>query len=84
MTKLFQVETPTFVAGFCVDAKNVIWRTAPILKWMEDKPLYVAESYCRKRGWKLKEVNAEKTERDTKGEAKADPGVEQAVDPTET
>jgi len=56
MIRLFQVEAPHFTAGFCVDVTNLVWRTAPILKWMEDKPLYVAESYCRKKGWKLIEI----------------------------
>jgi hypothetical protein len=59
MTALYQVQSDKFTAGFCVDAKNTIWETAPVLKWMKDKPLYVAESYCRKKGWKLVQLQSE-------------------------
>ncbi len=52
-TKLFQIKSPTFVAGFCVDAKNLVWKAAPILKWLEEKPLYFVDSYCKKKGWEL-------------------------------
>jgi hypothetical protein len=56
MIRLFQIKAPHFVAGFCVDAKNTIWKAAPIIRWLEDRNLYVAESYCRKRGWKLLDI----------------------------
>ena len=63
MAKLFQIEGRVggkdFTAGFCVDGKNLIWETSPILKWMKDRPLYVAESYCKKRGWKLTNLSEE-------------------------
>jgi len=63
-TRLFQIEAPTFTAGFCVDKKNTVWKAAPILKWMEEKPLYFIDSYCKKKGWKLNslgEVGGENT-----------------------
>lgn len=53
---LFSVSSKYFTAGFCVDAKNTVWQAAPIIAWMKEKPLYVVQSYCKKRGWKLEEV----------------------------
>lgn len=53
MIRLFQIKSPNFTAGFCVDAKNLVWRTAPIIKWLEEKPLYFVDSYCKKKGWEL-------------------------------
>lgn len=53
MARLFQVQAPHFTAGFCVDSKNIVWKAATILKWMEEKPLYFVDSYCKKKGWKL-------------------------------
>jgi hypothetical protein len=38
---------------------------------MEEKPLYVAESYCRKRGWKLIEIPNDA--REEKAEVRATP-----------
>ena len=52
-TRLFQIQNDKFTAGFCVDKKNLVWRAAPILAWLEEKPLYFVDSYCKKRGWKL-------------------------------
>ena len=68
MTRLFQVKAPNFTAGFCVDKKNIVWRTAPIIKWMEEKPLYFVDSYCKKKGWELislGDLNHEDTPKNT-------------------
>ena len=63
-TKLFQIKSPTFVAGFCVDVKGLVWKAAPVLRWLEEKPLYFVDSYCKKKGWELislGEVGGDKT-----------------------
>lgn len=54
---LFQVQSPHFTAGFCVDAKNVVWEAAPILRWMKNKHLKFVEVYCKNKGWSLVSVN---------------------------
>lgn len=54
---LFQIQSPRFVAGFCVDAKNIVWEAAPIIKWMKDKPLGFVASYCKTKGWSLIHVD---------------------------
>ena len=57
---LFQVHAEgdrPFTAGFCVDAKNTVWRAAPIIKWMEEKPLDFIKQYCARKRWKLIKVN---------------------------
>lgn len=56
MATLYQIVAPHFTAGFCTDSNNTIWETAPKLKWLRDKPLYVAESYCKKKNWKLEQI----------------------------
>ncbi len=50
---LYQVSTPNWVAGFCVDAKGYVWEAAPIIKWMREKPLTFIVSYCKNKNWKL-------------------------------
>ena len=58
-TKLFQVHAPNkFTAGFCVDGTDTVWETAPILRWMKDKPLAFIQSYCKHKGWELNQVNS--------------------------
>lgn len=42
-----------FTAGFCVDAKNTVWKAAPILRWMQEKPFSFVASYCKNQGWQL-------------------------------
>lgn len=56
MTQLFRIEAPKFVAGFCVDSKDLVWETAPIIQWMKDKPLGFIKDYCTHKGWKLEHV----------------------------
>ena len=51
-----------------MDKKNIVWRTAPIIKWMEEKPLYFVDSYCKKKGWELislGDLNHEDTPKNT-------------------
>lgn len=54
---LFQITTPRFVAGFCTDAKGIVWTAAPIIKWMKDKPLGFIANYCKTKGWTLARVD---------------------------
>lgn len=56
MPNLYQIVSPRFTAGFCVDAKDVCWEAAPIIRWLKDKPLSFITSYCKNKGWKLAEV----------------------------
>jgi len=84
MIKLFQVDGEDvkgkFTAGFCVDVKNTIWKAAPKLKWLEEKPLYVAESYCRKRGWNLYEIpNDARKEKEGQSLSEDEAGVHEEV-----
>jgi hypothetical protein len=44
-----------FSCGFCVDAKDTVWEAAPIIKWMKEKPLSFIISYCKEKGWDLKQ-----------------------------
>lgn len=56
---LFQVQAEgdrPFTAGFCVDAKNFVWKAAPIIRWMEDKPLEFIKQYCARKKWRLTKV----------------------------
>lgn len=58
---LYQISTPenapkAFVAGLCVDAKGVVWKAAPIIRWLEEKPMGFVAGYCKKKGWKLDSV----------------------------
>lgn len=59
MADLYQINAPgKFIAGFCVDVTGLVWETAPILKWMKDKPLSFIMDYCKHKGWELKKVGA--------------------------
>jgi hypothetical protein len=58
MIHVFQIQADAnvrkpFTAGFCVDAKETVWKAAPIIRWMEDKPLSFIREYCKRREWKL-------------------------------
>ena len=56
---LFQIQANTpraFTAGFCVDAQDTVWKAAPIIKWMEEKPLSFVKTYCVRKHWKLTRV----------------------------
>lgn len=39
MIDLYQIQAKHFTAGFCIDATGLVWKTAPIIRWMEEKPL---------------------------------------------
>jgi hypothetical protein len=54
---LYQIKTPKFTAGFCIDANEMVWEAAPIIKWMKNKPLSFITSYCKNKGWELCLVN---------------------------
>lgn len=57
MADLYQITAPNkFTAGFCVDAKGLVWETAPIIKWMKDKPIHFITDYCKHKGWKLEKL----------------------------
>jgi hypothetical protein len=56
MTQLYRIEAPHFVAGFCVDAKGLVWEAAPVLTWMREKPITFITDYCKHKGWKLQNV----------------------------
>lgn len=45
-----------FTAGFCVDATGYVWETAPIIKWMKDKPISFITDYCKHKNWTLDHV----------------------------
>lgn len=50
---MYQILSPKFAAGLCVDAKGDVWKAAPIIRWMEEKPLHFVQNYCKSKGWKL-------------------------------
>lgn len=57
---LYQVQADgnrPFTAGLCVDARGDVWRAAPIIRWMEEKPLEFIKQYCVRRGWKVIRVS---------------------------
>lgn len=56
---LYQVTAPHFTAGFCLDAKELVWEAAPAIKWMKDKPLTFIQSYCQHKKWKLEYVSTD-------------------------
>lgn len=58
LRELFQIQAPYFTAGFCVDAKNIVWKAAPIIRWLEDKPYSFVVDYCKKKGWRLLSVSS--------------------------
>ncbi len=53
---LFQIKAPHFVAGFCLDARNVVWEAASVIKWFKGKPLGFVVSYCKSKGWEINAV----------------------------
>lgn len=57
---LFQVQADgdkPFTAGFCVDAKELVWKAAPKIRWMEEKPLEFIKQYCARKKWRLVKVS---------------------------
>lgn len=53
---LYQITSPYFCAGLCVDAKGTVWEAAPIIKWMREKPITFVIDYCKNKKWDIKNV----------------------------
>lgn len=56
---LYRVSAPNFVAGLCLDGKNVVWETAPILHYMREKPFSWVIAYCRRKNWEVEHVSSD-------------------------
>lgn len=55
IVKLYQVQTPYFVAGFEAVGDKIV-RAAPIIKWIESYSFSNFEKYCKRNKIVLYEV----------------------------
>lgn len=60
---LYRITSPRFVAGFEATAElRVVINSAPILRYMQGWSINKVKEYCRKKHWRLKELDANNTD----------------------
>jgi len=57
---LYQITAPHFSAGICIDPKEGVYKSAPILGFMCRWSLEQIEEYCRLQKWDMKLVQKER------------------------
>lgn len=53
---LYRVVAPHFVAGFLYDDKEGVFKSAPIIKYMNRWSFSDISKYCHGKGWKIEEI----------------------------
>lgn len=64
MKRILRISAPHFCAGITFNKENNKWccvkeETAPILRWMADKPTTFIESWLKKKGYSYEWLNGD-------------------------